>query len=146
MCHSPPPDPASLPWLALDQASVTNWLRHLSSDLKLSRVDLGLDAGGRPRGQPPLGRRTGTIRISAPGSPSWPHALQLPPAARYRLHFERESREELERRKKVAQEKILEPVPESEKELDIQDVYRSGSGEQGAAVGRGRRLEGPGPS
>ncbi|CAM5105107.1 unnamed protein product [Natator depressus] len=46
---------------------------------------------------------------------------------RYRLHFERESREELERRKKVAQEKILEPVPESEKELDIQDVYRSGS-------------------
>nr|XP_014430719.1 guanine nucleotide-binding protein-like 1 [Pelodiscus sinensis] len=47
---------------------------------------------------------------------------------RYRLHFERESREDVERRKKVAQERILEPVPESEKELDIQDVYKSGSG------------------
>ncbi|XP_075769564.1 guanine nucleotide-binding protein-like 1 [Pelodiscus sinensis] len=46
---------------------------------------------------------------------------------RYRLHFERESREDVERRKKVAQERILEPVPESEKELDIQDVYKSGS-------------------
>ncbi|XP_006275314.1 guanine nucleotide-binding protein-like 1 [Alligator mississippiensis] len=46
---------------------------------------------------------------------------------RYRIHFERESREEVERRKKVAQEKILEPVPEASLELDIEDIYKSGS-------------------
>uniref|UniRef100_A0A8C6X0T0 Guanine nucleotide-binding protein-like 1 n=1 Tax=Naja naja TaxID=35670 RepID=A0A8C6X0T0_NAJNA len=46
---------------------------------------------------------------------------------RYRLHFERESREEVERRKKIAREKILEPVPEIETEVDIEDVYKTGS-------------------
>lgn len=46
---------------------------------------------------------------------------------RYRLHFERESREEVERRKKIAREKILEPLAEAETEVDIEDVYKAGS-------------------
>ncbi|KAM4696605.1 guanine nucleotide-binding protein-like 1 [Rhinophrynus dorsalis] len=46
---------------------------------------------------------------------------------RYRLHFEKESKEEIERRKKIAQEKILEPVPETELEVDIDKIYRPGS-------------------
>ncbi|XP_066470746.1 guanine nucleotide-binding protein-like 1 isoform X1 [Tiliqua scincoides] len=46
---------------------------------------------------------------------------------RYRLHFERESREEVERRKKIAREKILEPLAEAETEVDIEDVYKTGS-------------------
>ncbi|KAM6472618.1 guanine nucleotide-binding protein-like 1 [Liasis olivaceus] len=46
---------------------------------------------------------------------------------RYRLHFERESREEVERRKKIAREKVLELVPETETEVDIEDVYKTGS-------------------
>ncbi|XP_053147828.1 guanine nucleotide-binding protein-like 1 isoform X3 [Hemicordylus capensis] len=46
---------------------------------------------------------------------------------RYRLHFDRESREEVERRKKIAREKILEPMPEAEMEVDIEDIYKTGS-------------------
>uniref|UniRef100_A0A8D0HG25 Guanine nucleotide-binding protein-like 1 n=1 Tax=Sphenodon punctatus TaxID=8508 RepID=A0A8D0HG25_SPHPU len=46
---------------------------------------------------------------------------------RYRLHFERDSREEVERRKKLAREKTLEPVSEVEMEVDIEDIYKSGS-------------------
>ncbi|XP_039625919.1 guanine nucleotide-binding protein-like 1 isoform X1 [Polypterus senegalus] len=46
---------------------------------------------------------------------------------RYRLHFFRESREELERRKKIAQERILQLVPESEMEMDINYIYKPGS-------------------
>lgn len=46
---------------------------------------------------------------------------------RFRLQFERESKEEIERRKKLAQEKILEPVTETELEVDIEKIYRPGS-------------------
>ncbi|XP_069491448.1 guanine nucleotide-binding protein-like 1 [Ambystoma mexicanum] len=46
---------------------------------------------------------------------------------RYRLHFEKESREEIERRKKLAREKIVEPVPETELEVDIDEIYKPGS-------------------
>lgn len=46
---------------------------------------------------------------------------------RYRLHFERESREEIERRKKVAQEKVLELLQEKDLEVDIDDIYKPGS-------------------
>ncbi|XP_018416157.1 PREDICTED: guanine nucleotide-binding protein-like 1 [Nanorana parkeri] len=46
---------------------------------------------------------------------------------RYRLQFERESKDEIERRKKIAQDKILEPVPETELEVDIEKIYRPGS-------------------
>ncbi|XP_040261613.1 guanine nucleotide-binding protein-like 1 [Bufo bufo] len=46
---------------------------------------------------------------------------------RFRLQFERESKEEIEHRKKVAQEKILEPVEEAELEVDIEKIYRPGS-------------------
>ncbi|CAH2314294.1 guanine nucleotide-binding -like 1 [Pelobates cultripes] len=46
---------------------------------------------------------------------------------RYRLHFDRDSKEEIERRKKIAQEKILEPVTEAELEVDIEKIYRPGS-------------------
>nr|XP_030053227.1 guanine nucleotide-binding protein-like 1 isoform X2 [Microcaecilia unicolor] len=48
-------------------------------------------------------------------------------ANRYRLHFEKESREEIERRKKVAREKVLELVPETELEVDIDNIYKPGS-------------------
>ncbi|KAG8538590.1 hypothetical protein GDO81_022397 [Engystomops pustulosus] len=47
---------------------------------------------------------------------------------RYRLYLEKESKEEIERRKKVAREKILEPVAETELEVDIEKIYRPGSG------------------
>ncbi|XP_058024225.1 guanine nucleotide-binding protein-like 1 isoform X2 [Ahaetulla prasina] len=56
---------------------------------------------------------------------------------RYRLHFERESREEVERRKKIAREKILEPVSEKETEVDIEDVYKTGSDVEAAMAGPG---------
>ncbi|XP_053328937.1 guanine nucleotide-binding protein-like 1 [Spea bombifrons] len=46
---------------------------------------------------------------------------------RYRLQFERESKDEIERRKKIAQEKILQSVPETELEIDIDEIYRPGS-------------------
>uniref|UniRef100_H2ZWZ7 Guanine nucleotide-binding protein-like 1 n=1 Tax=Latimeria chalumnae TaxID=7897 RepID=H2ZWZ7_LATCH len=46
---------------------------------------------------------------------------------RYRLHFERESREEIERRKKVAREKVLQALLETEMEVDIDDIYKPGS-------------------
>ncbi|KAG8448677.1 hypothetical protein GDO86_015670, partial [Hymenochirus boettgeri] len=46
---------------------------------------------------------------------------------RYRLYFEKESKEEIERRKKIAQEKILVPIPETELEVDIDQIYRPGS-------------------
>ncbi|KAG7469360.1 hypothetical protein MATL_G00128250 [Megalops atlanticus] len=42
---------------------------------------------------------------------------------RYRLHFEKESREEVERRKKLARERVLEQVAESTLEVDINDIY-----------------------
>uniref|UniRef100_A0A7N4NMT0 Guanine nucleotide-binding protein-like 1 n=1 Tax=Sarcophilus harrisii TaxID=9305 RepID=A0A7N4NMT0_SARHA len=46
---------------------------------------------------------------------------------RYRLHFERESREEVQRRKKAARQQVLKPVSEKSLELDIGDIYRPGS-------------------
>lgn len=46
---------------------------------------------------------------------------------RYRLHFERDSREEVERRKKAAREQVLQPVSAEMLELDIQEVYQPGS-------------------
>ncbi|XP_062904203.1 guanine nucleotide-binding protein-like 1 [Mobula hypostoma] len=46
---------------------------------------------------------------------------------RFRLHFEKESREEIERRKKLMQEKIVELIPETELEVDIDDIYKPGS-------------------
>ncbi|GCC18737.1 hypothetical protein chiPu_0020876, partial [Chiloscyllium punctatum] len=46
---------------------------------------------------------------------------------RFRLHLEKESREEIERRKKVVQEKIVELIPETELEVDIVDIYKPGS-------------------
>lgn len=42
---------------------------------------------------------------------------------RFRLHFEKESREDVEKRKKIAREKILEPVSEKDMEVDINDIY-----------------------
>lgn len=46
---------------------------------------------------------------------------------RYRLQLEKESKDEIERRKKISREKILEPVPETELEVDIGKIYRPGS-------------------
>jgi hypothetical protein len=48
---------------------------------------------------------------------------------RYRLHFERDSREEVERRKRAAREQVLQPVSAEVLELDIREVYQPGSGE-----------------
>ncbi|XP_028835985.1 guanine nucleotide-binding protein-like 1 [Denticeps clupeoides] len=43
--------------------------------------------------------------------------------SRYRLHFEKESREEVERRKKIAREKILDTVAERDLEINTNDIY-----------------------
>lgn len=45
---------------------------------------------------------------------------------RYRLHFQRESRDEIERRKKLAQLPI-ERKPEETLEMTIEQIYRPGS-------------------
>lgn len=42
---------------------------------------------------------------------------------RFRLHFEKESKDEVEKRKKMARERILQPVPDRELEMDINQVY-----------------------
>ncbi|KAL2084021.1 hypothetical protein ACEWY4_019539 [Coilia grayii] len=42
---------------------------------------------------------------------------------KFRLHFERESREEVERRKKIAREKVLVPAADQDLEADINDIY-----------------------
>ncbi|XP_053737756.1 guanine nucleotide-binding protein-like 1 [Synchiropus splendidus] len=47
---------------------------------------------------------------------------------RFRLHFEKESKEDVEKRKKIVREKILEPVPDREMEMSINDVYPAGKG------------------
>ncbi|XP_069551695.1 guanine nucleotide-binding protein-like 1 [Brachyistius frenatus] len=47
---------------------------------------------------------------------------------RFRLHFEKESKEEVEKRKKMAREKVLQPISEKEHELDINDIYPSEKG------------------
>ena len=47
---------------------------------------------------------------------------------RFRLHFERETKEEVEKRKKVAREKVLQPVSEKEMEINIGDIYPSDKG------------------
>ncbi|XP_051574968.1 guanine nucleotide-binding protein-like 1 isoform X1 [Myxocyprinus asiaticus] len=47
---------------------------------------------------------------------------------RFRLHYEKESKEEVERRKKIAMEKILKPVAEEELELDINQIYPEDKG------------------
>lgn len=52
-----------------------------------------------------------------------------PSSLRYRLHFERDSREEVERRKRAAREQVLQPVSAEMLELDIREVYQPGSGE-----------------
>ncbi|TTD18131.1 Guanine nucleotide-binding protein-like 1 [Bagarius yarrelli] len=47
---------------------------------------------------------------------------------RFRLHFEKESKDEVEKRKKVAREKILQAVPETDLEMDIKEVYPEDQG------------------
>ena len=47
---------------------------------------------------------------------------------RFRLHFEKESKEEVERRKKIAREKVLQPVSDKELEVDVDDIYPSDKG------------------
>ncbi|CAL8235563.1 unnamed protein product [Boreogadus saida] len=47
---------------------------------------------------------------------------------RFRLHFERETKEEVEKRKKVAREKILQPVSEKEMEINIGEIYPADKG------------------
>lgn len=42
---------------------------------------------------------------------------------RFRLHFERESKEDVEKGKKLAREKVLKPVSEKELEISIDDIY-----------------------
>uniref|UniRef100_A0A8C1NIY2 Guanine nucleotide-binding protein-like 1 n=1 Tax=Cyprinus carpio TaxID=7962 RepID=A0A8C1NIY2_CYPCA len=42
---------------------------------------------------------------------------------KFRLHFEKESKEEVERRKKIAREKILKQVAEKELEIDMNQIY-----------------------
>ncbi|TNN81647.1 Guanine nucleotide-binding protein-like 1 [Liparis tanakae] len=47
---------------------------------------------------------------------------------RFRLHFERESKEEVEKGKKLAREKVLKPVSEKELEMNIDDIFPSEKG------------------
>ncbi|KAM4580018.1 guanine nucleotide-binding protein-like 1 [Odontesthes bonariensis] len=47
---------------------------------------------------------------------------------RFRLHFEKESKEEVERRKKLAMDTVLQPVSDKELEVDINDIYPSEKG------------------
>lgn len=42
---------------------------------------------------------------------------------RFRLHFEKESKEDVEKGKKLAREKVLKPVSEKELEISINDIY-----------------------
>ncbi|XP_068614791.1 guanine nucleotide-binding protein-like 1 [Brachionichthys hirsutus] len=42
---------------------------------------------------------------------------------RFRLHFENESKEEVEKRKKLCMEKLLQPVSDKELEVNIDDIY-----------------------
>lgn len=50
------------------------------------------------------------------------------PSLRFRLHFEKESKEEVEKRKKMAREKILQPVSDKELEMDMSDIYPTEKG------------------
>lgn len=54
--------------------------------------------------------------------------LNFPPLFRFRLHFEKESKEEVEKRKKLAREKVLQPISDKELEININDVYPSDKG------------------
>ncbi|XP_032374571.1 guanine nucleotide-binding protein-like 1 [Etheostoma spectabile] len=47
---------------------------------------------------------------------------------RFRLHFEKESKEEVEKRKKLAREKVLQPVLDKELEISINDIFPSDKG------------------
>ncbi|XP_030639955.1 guanine nucleotide-binding protein-like 1 [Chanos chanos] len=47
---------------------------------------------------------------------------------RFRLHFEKESKEDVEKRRKMAREKVLEAVAEKELEISIEDVYPEENG------------------
>ncbi|XP_051262171.1 guanine nucleotide-binding protein-like 1 [Dicentrarchus labrax] len=47
---------------------------------------------------------------------------------RFRLHFEKESKEEVEKRKKLAREKVLQPVSDKVLEISIDDIYPSEKG------------------
>ena len=70
-------------------------------------------------------------KLSAQAGSSWPQDCDgcLGPCPhRYRLHFERDSREEVEKRKRAAREQVLQPVSAEVLELDIQEVYQPGSG------------------
>lgn len=50
------------------------------------------------------------------------------PLFRFRLHFEKESKEDVEKRKKIAREKVLQPVSDKELEMGINDIYPSEKG------------------
>lgn len=47
---------------------------------------------------------------------------------RFRLHFEKESKEEVERRKKLAMETVLQQVSDKELEVSINEIYPSDKG------------------
>ncbi|MEQ2231160.1 hypothetical protein ILYODFUR_036705, partial [Ilyodon furcidens] len=47
---------------------------------------------------------------------------------RFRLQFEKESKEEVERRKKLAMETVLKPVSDKELEVNINEIYPSEKG------------------
>lgn len=42
---------------------------------------------------------------------------------RFRLHFEKESKDDVEKGKKLAREKALKPVSEKELEIGMDDIY-----------------------
>lgn len=52
----------------------------------------------------------------------------IPSCLRFRLHFEKETKEDVEKRKKVAREKVLQQVSDKELETDINDIYPTDKG------------------
>lgn len=49
--------------------------------------------------------------------------LTFPSLFRFRLHFEKESKEDVEKGKKLAREKVLQPVSENALEIGIDNIY-----------------------
>lgn len=86
---------------------------------------------GLLKGQTTLERKLWEVVCPRGGVFLWPQDCNGccgPCPVRYRLHFERDSREEVERRKRAAREQVLQPVSAEVLELDIREVYQPGSG------------------
>lgn len=67
--------------------------------------------------------------LTLPNSPLYTQLYSSLCPFRFRLHFEKESREEVERRKKLAREKVLDQMLDKDLEVDINDIYPTEKGQ-----------------